>query len=413
MINGMIASGVELKNSVLGKNMDATDLLLLSASPDLSQALPLAGAIAASNIGCSSISSWGESTATEATLSGHLMFTRLMDCINHPALAENHLLIVHSPAEADEQKWISFGFSGFLPALSAINENGIGAFMNVGNHTGYQAGEPMNAILLSVRSGIEKLDYNGDGFVSASDVVQAIEDKNRLGSSIIHAFKDEGASSSPVIIECNNLQGVALRTIANNNDSLGVNLVATNHHRLLYAPINCYRYQGIVNFLHSNPNISAGRSWTIMKDAAGVTNNIHAIQYISSTKQIKWATCTISDPAYLQNFSTFNLDELFSHSTSVEMKKSKLTTTDFYLSQNYPNPFNAITTIEFSIPKPARVALKIFNATGEEVVAIFKKQLSSGNYKYNWNGSSLASGIYFYRLETDSFSQTKKLILLR
>jgi len=85
----------------------------------------------------------------------------------------------------------------------------------------------------------------------------------------------------------------------------------------------------------------------------------------------------------------------------------------FSLKQNYPNPFNPTTTIEFSIPKSEFVTLKVFNLLGQEVSTLVTEKLTPGEYKYSWDASQLASGMYFYKLETESFSITKKMILLR
>ncbi len=91
---------------------------------------------------------------------------------------------------------------------------------------------------------------------------------------------------------------------------------------------------------------------------------------------------------------------------------------DFILSQNYPNPFNPSTTIEFNLPKKSNVTIKIYNLLGQEVQTLVNQQYSAGNYRVEWDGKSsngvqTSSGIYLYRLETDSFSETKKMLLLK
>ena len=85
----------------------------------------------------------------------------------------------------------------------------------------------------------------------------------------------------------------------------------------------------------------------------------------------------------------------------------------YELSQNYPNPFNPITTIEFDLPKTSKATLKIFNIIGEEVATLFSNKLSAGSYSYDWDASNLASGVYLYRLETEGFMETKKMILMK
>jgi hypothetical protein len=85
----------------------------------------------------------------------------------------------------------------------------------------------------------------------------------------------------------------------------------------------------------------------------------------------------------------------------------------FELSQNYPNPFNPSTNIEFSIPKATAVTLAIYNSLGQEITTLVSDRLSPGKYTFNWEADNLASGIYLYRLITDEFVDTKKMLLLR
>lgn len=85
----------------------------------------------------------------------------------------------------------------------------------------------------------------------------------------------------------------------------------------------------------------------------------------------------------------------------------------FELNQNYPNPFNPSTTIEFTIPKSDFVTLKIYNMLGQEVASLITEDLVQGNYKYTWETFGLASGVYYYKLETKNFAATKKMIVLK
>lgn len=87
--------------------------------------------------------------------------------------------------------------------------------------------------------------------------------------------------------------------------------------------------------------------------------------------------------------------------------------TKYLLSQNYPNPFNPSTAISFALPQAGNVKLTVYDAVGKEVATLVNKNMSAGNYKVNWNAGSMASGIYFYRLLTDNFVQTNKMILLK
>ena len=83
------------------------------------------------------------------------------------------------------------------------------------------------------------------------------------------------------------------------------------------------------------------------------------------------------------------------------------------LMQNYPNPFNPTTTICFSLSKRTFVTLKVFDVLGKEVATIISEVMPAGIYSRQWNAANIPGGVYFYRLQTDLFTQTKKLILLR
>jgi len=95
----------------------------------------------------------------------------------------------------------------------------------------------------------------------------------------------------------------------------------------------------------------------------------------------------------------------------VSIEKSVLPD-EMVLKQNYPNPFNPSTIIEFSLPQAGAVTLTIYNIAGEAISVVVNQDLRPGVYRYNWDGSAFASGIYYYRLETNGHVMTKKLVML-
>lgn len=85
----------------------------------------------------------------------------------------------------------------------------------------------------------------------------------------------------------------------------------------------------------------------------------------------------------------------------------------YMLYQNYPNPFNPQTDIKFDIAKSGFVSLKVYNVLGKEVKQLYSGNLNAGKYEFRFNGSDLSSGIYFYKLETGTYSQVMKMLLIK
>ena len=86
---------------------------------------------------------------------------------------------------------------------------------------------------------------------------------------------------------------------------------------------------------------------------------------------------------------------------------------EFKLEQNYPNPFNPTTTIQYQLPADARVTLKVYDILGSEVVTLVNEDQEAGYKEVKFSGSSIASGMYIYRLTSGSFSSIKKMMLVK
>ncbi|MBS1495244.1 MAG: CHRD domain-containing protein [Bacteroidetes bacterium] len=85
----------------------------------------------------------------------------------------------------------------------------------------------------------------------------------------------------------------------------------------------------------------------------------------------------------------------------------------FSLYQNYPNPFNPSTEIRFDLPKSGFVTLKIFDMTGREVSQLLNQNINAGSFKVNFNAAGLSSGAYYYKLQSDGFVESKKMMLVK
>jgi hypothetical protein len=86
---------------------------------------------------------------------------------------------------------------------------------------------------------------------------------------------------------------------------------------------------------------------------------------------------------------------------------------EYSLMQNYPNPFNPSTAIQYSVAKAGNVKLIIYDISGREVGTLVDEYTMPGTYEAKWDASGMSSGIYFYKIVTEGFVNTKKMILLK
>ncbi len=96
-----------------------------------------------------------------------------------------------------------------------------------------------------------------------------------------------------------------------------------------------------------------------------------------------------------------------------DINESSIQPAVYRLLQNYPNPFNPVTTIMYTIPLQEKVTIKIFDSIGREIETLVNEVQNAGSYVVTFNAGSLASGVYYYRMTTENYSDTKKLILLK
>jgi GH18 family chitinase len=115
--------------------------------------------------------------------------------------------------------------------------------------------------------------------------------------------------------------------------------------------------------------------------------------------------------ASVQSFSEFIIG---SDDNSLSAVASSLVSPlDFRLSQNFPNPFNPTTTIQYALPKASNVRITVYDLLGRCIRTLVNEMKQSGSYATLFDGSNLASGVYFYRLEAGSFVQTRRLCIIR
>ncbi|MFZ1977891.1 MAG: T9SS type A sorting domain-containing protein [Bacteroidota bacterium] len=171
---------------------------------------------------------------------------------------------------------------------------------------------------------------------------------------------------------------------------------------------------GIVNGVKTE---NAGSNAGITK-FTDLIENFSQSTYISTIDYLPIGSLIWNDSLFAQYNPADDFQKVIARYSALggsitEVKESPAVAYDFKLSQNYPNPFNPSTTIAFTLPSRSFVTLKIFDILGREMATIVSEELAAGNYTRQWNAANLSSGVYFYRLQTGSSAQTKKLILLK
>jgi hypothetical protein len=137
-------------------------------------------------------------------------------------------------------------------------------------------------------------------------------------------------------------------------------------------------------------------------DGKGTTTEIQ--NYLFRDKNL--LSCT-----YSYRLKQMDFDGSFAYSGEVEVEINQPSV--FYLGQNYPNPFNPATNIQYSIPNEGNVTLKVYDILGKEVATLVNEYKQAGTFDVVFDGSNLASGVYYYQLTSGELNSTKKLMLTK
>ncbi len=135
---------------------------------------------------------------------------------------------------------------------------------------------------------------------------------------------------------------------------------------------------------------------------AGTTTLVNQYYFVEETSKAG---------KYVYRLKQLDYDGSFTYSKEILVEVSN--PNNYALEQNYPNPFNPSTNISFTMPHSSKVKLVVFNSLGEEIATLINGELEAGYHTVQFNANGLTSGIYFYQLISDGFSQTKKMILTK
>jgi len=137
-------------------------------------------------------------------------------------------------------------------------------------------------------------------------------------------------------------------------------------------------------------------------------NGVAKIEYQAST-EIGTALIIASSPSILADTVAIEI----TYPSAIDDFSSITIPPNYSLSQNYPNPFNATTTIQYDVPDPSHVTIAIFNENGQLIEILVDSQQDAGRYTVSWDGSNVASGLYFIQMQANDYEITKKCLLLK
>jgi hypothetical protein len=160
-------------------------------------------------------------------------------------------------------------------------------------------------------------------------------------------------------------------------------------------------YSGYVDRLIVQVSIDGGLTWP------------YTIFNRSSTDSLPTAPATTSEffPSGASQWRTFK--KAFGSIVTGINNNTNIIPNNYALYQNYPNPFNPVTNINYDIPKTGLVKIAVYDLTGKEVAVLVNDLIIAGSHQVTFDASALASGVYFYKLITENYSETKKLMLVK
>ena len=141
-------------------------------------------------------------------------------------------------------------------------------------------------------------------------------------------------------------------------------------------------------------------------DTLETSIHVYPDQFIIGTGYVQIEVGTFSNPG-----DRIILDFTATTDPTINVVNENNYANSYSLFQNYPNPFNPSTRINYNVGEPGLVQLKVYNILGVEVATLVNEQQNSGNYTVDFDAARFSSGVYFYSLSVNNFTQTRKMIL--
>ncbi len=296
---------------------------------------------------------------------------------------EDSLRLLASPSFGDYEIYGSF------------NNNYSGEPPNVLEKLNIYCWQYMNSILVKFTV-INRESYPINAIVGF-ELVPEIEGSTSGGDTVIY-------STISKIISVKKTESVGFKPLSDNFVSLGA-FVWYSGYRVDSVYYNWLTYSTFDSLFINDPNNPNVDDPVLIPafNTVTVAPNDSIVQFMAIAYGVNESEMLTGIQQIQQKY-----DEL----TSIEFNQ-KTIPNGYVLEQNYPNPFNPNTKIRFSISSNEFVTLKVFDVLGNEVANLVNEELTSGIYQYDFDASNLSSGVYYYKLKAGSFSETKKMILIR
>ena len=402
-----IADTVALYSDSLERNIDYIDICVVSATPDISTFKGFGG------FQCSSVSSWGNATESDPDLSGSPAISRNLDYYvdTHGTVLDNNLLITFDPD--DGQDWVSVGFPGFSGCLSGMNESGLSASLNMGNHQGTsQYGDPFVPICMAQALGLADNDINSSGSFDVEDMKYALTNWNRCNSYAIHVVADRdlaGQDSASVVVEISNHDGFAYRYSTDEPDIAPCRMILTNHHRVLIQPVSCFRYSYMMDSLTANPDVTLDRLWNFMgavgwPASPGSGGTIQTMVFMPEQLEMALAFATPTTPSYQRDPQWIEWTDIFPNHSPQGIEGSSAP--DEYLSA-VPNPSSDVVYLEFT---ESAGDIYIYDSCGRMVEAGVTR---TGSTSAEVDFTELPGGMYTISAGIEGRSVSQEVVILR
>lgn len=132
----------------------------------------------------------------------------------------------------------------------------------------------------------------------------------------------------------------------------------------------------------------------------------------NSPKEYSFIDKSVTNDKYSYRLKQIDFDGQFEYSNEIEVNISSKPG-KYSITQNYPNPFNPVTSIKYTIPDNEFVSIKVFDILGNEVATLVNENKNAGNYNVEFKADNFSSGLYFYKIQAGSYTQIRKMLLLK